>query len=111
MSQLMERSSAIVADSGLQNDPVRGIDWISIASLIIPMLFDMPCFSERTPEQQRKQIEKHPNMARLLAARKVRQANRNITKEESFKLADSVLENFLNASEAEVVEFRGSLAS
>jgi hypothetical protein len=102
-----ERCAAVVADAGLENDPVRGIDWISIATLILPMLFDMPCFASKSPEQQRKWIERNPNLARAMAARKARQANRNITKEESFKLADSTIESFLTASEAEIRAFTG----
>lgn len=111
MSALSEKSAAVVEMAGLQNDPVRGIIWLDVISLLLPTLFDMPCFSERTPAQQRKHIEKHPNMSRALAARRARQINRNITKAESFVIADATIEQFLSATESEVVEFRGALVA
>lgn len=103
--ELSMRSQQIVGDSGLQNDPVRGIIWLDIAMQIIPALLNMPCMKEKTPEQQRKHMERHPNLTRNQAARRARQANRNITKEESFRLADAAVESFLNSTEDEVAAF------
>lgn len=111
MNALSEKSAAVLGMTGLQNDPVRGIIWLDVISILLPTLFDMPCFSERTPTEQRKHIEKHPNMSRALAARRARQINRNITKAESFVIADATIEQFLSASESEVVEFRGALVA
>lgn len=111
MNALQEKCAAIVGMTGLQNDPVRGIIWLDIAELLLPSLLELPCFSEKTPTEQRKHIEKHPNMSRALAARRARQINRNITKAESFVLADATIEQFLSATESEVVEFRGALVA
>ena len=93
-------------------DPEAGVG-IGIAELLVllPLLFNLPCFNAADPEARRRQVERHPNLSRLLLAGQLRKHNQSLTKKQAFAVADSAIDHMVSSSPAELAAFCAACAA
>ena len=81
-----------------------------LIEIVLPILMNMPCFKSRTPEQMQGMMTDRPQLMRMMAANVVRnRSNPRVSREESFLIADAILEHLASASSAEVEGFAAAV--
>lgn len=103
---------SVFSEDGMQFDPLT---MITILATLLPMLFNMPCFSGESPLARQKRLERNPNLARIILQSKARSLSKKYfnggwTKKQSFAIADASVEHLVSLGSGAVSRFCGACA-
>lgn len=81
-----------------------------LIEIVLPILMNLPCFRSKTHEQMQGMMTDRPQLMRIMAANVVRnRSNPRLSREESFIIADAILEHMASASTSEVEGFAAAV--
>jgi len=114
---LQEYSESVVTRTKIErerDDSVEGVGVIDIATIIaivLPILSNLPCFSERSSDDKRQWVEDHPRLAIMTAAQEIRKQARGkgdkVVRKHSKELAETIVSDYLASSDEEVDDLVG----
>jgi len=116
---LQEYSESVVTRTKIERErddsedflSVSAIDIATIIAIVLPILSNLPCFSERSSNDKRQWVEDHPRLAIMTAAQEIRKQARGkgdkVVRKHSKELAETIVSDYLSSSDDEVADLVG----
>lgn len=102
----IEYANSVVARTEGMSD-TEGVESIaSVIAIVLPLLTQLPCLANKTPEQKREWVEDHPRLATVNTMHQIRKNDslhrRKVSRKEYMEMSEKIVNDYLNTTDEDI---------
>lgn len=78
----------------------------TVIAVVLPILSQLPCLANKTPEQKRSWVEDHPRLATVNTMHQIRKNDnlhrRKVSRSEYMEMSEKIVNDYLNTTDDDI---------
>lgn len=101
-----EYANSVVSRTEGMGD-IEGVESIAtVIAIVLPILSQLPCLANKTPEQKREWVEDHPRLATVNTMHQIRKNDnlhrRKVSRKEYMEMSEKIVNDYLNTTDDDI---------
>jgi len=101
-----EYANSVVSRTAGLSDSEGRESIATIIAIVLPILSQLPCLAEKTPEQKRQWVEDHPRLATVNTMHQIRKNDnlhrRKVSRSEYMEMSEKIVNDYLNTTDDDI---------